>query len=1000
MKERLGEVLRLLMALAVLWGAVLQGTGRYFWAVAAVWIATFILSATRAHLAALVLVLGIWPFGKAILAPGIFWASVGGSNVAACAPSDVDPLGGYYTVERAAECADEAGDRVWIKPGTYTGANARINTASNGNIPSTGLKSGSSTSVHTIIEGVPGLAKPVLQVPNCITFQDANTTTRRDHITIRHLICNGTGGTNTGGGEIEPEGIDILIDDVEIYNACRHGVAAFMQAGTTNISGLHITNSVIRDTNRCAPENGGSSQSNGYGLYNGGGADAVVDHTEFYHVTAAVQFTSSTVGMNVPSPTFAYNYVHDLQKSLSSGGNLSCWGVVFEGPNGKVHHNYFDMTGCGLGAGAYTIGPNADNAQFYNNLVYNNAPAAGIQIGADAGTNGLTGVVIANNVLLNNGTAINELNNTATKSNNRTSGTITDFFASTSNPVQIAGSATINAGTASPSAALTIVGNGNPDQGPAEVFSIANEPTMDNDTANGTVFIDVPFTMNLHTPLQVVNQLGWTVGCTGTDCGTPVVSSVILSPGSDSILRVFVTGIGGTGFCNAATQQYTISFNSATGTITDSAKIGGTINQPLLSFSNQAVNETCTGAGTTPPDTGLVIHYSFSDGAGTTVTDLEGGDDPGSFSGSPSWVSPRGVSFDSGVNEYVDTGFGSGVNPTTQAMTHCLGLQWHDITAAQKIAIGPSNGTSQRWYIGQIGGFYAIGIQGNPFTTGGDFAISASKSYVCLRNDPAGVVDTANLARLFVNGVKGTGAQSAKSYTSFTFSTDFRIGQGTFDVNYGGVTVDEYKYFNEALTDQEIADLAAAYNPPPAPSVGTYALAAARAFNPQLKGGAVEYLAALNTAVDVRPNSYLGVAFQYDGDGAGIEAAAFRMHYKYQCSGDLLQLSDAFGSHQIRFLGQERSGTNIVSSPLGAVLTGVKDFILGGIVRTSAAVPVTGFTNGSSTVVMYLMQIGSATPVTDYFCLVPKNQNGSDIDSLTPSGGFRVNIVRSNGSGT
>jgi hypothetical protein len=170
---------------------------------------------------------------------------------------------------------------------------------------------------------------------------------------------------------------------------------------------------------------------------------------------------------------------------------------------------------------------------------------------------------------------------------------------------------------------------------------------IDNDEANSRVFLDVPLGMSAHVPAQVLNQLGWTVGCTGDDCGTPVVSSVSVKSGTDSIIRLIVTGFGGTGFCLDMGQTITVGFNSVTGSISNTTQVGGSsnmVNQPLLSFSNQGVLEVCTGAGTTPPAGGLKAYWKVNDGSGTTVvSEVNTPAQDGALSGSPSWSATGGV---------------------------------------------------------------------------------------------------------------------------------------------------------------------------------------------------------------------------------------------------------------------------------------------------------------------------------------------------------------------
>lgn len=246
---------------------------------------------------------------------------------------------------------------------------------------------------ETVIQGAPGGAKPVINIPGWFKTNDSVPASVRNHFQIKNLIVDGTGGTDVGGGELQLEGAHILVEGVEIRNTCRHGIAGFPVEASTPGSVLHhltVRNSLIHHTNKCDPSQGGSlSSGNGYGIYMTF-HDATVEGTEFHHITAAIQFTSSQTGNTVPRPRFSNNRVYDLQPS---SGN-SCWGVAYEGIDAQIVGNWIDGTTCTLGSGT-GIQIYGNNGKIANNTILGFPNGKSITIGDNGTTR--TGTVMTNN---------------------------------------------------------------------------------------------------------------------------------------------------------------------------------------------------------------------------------------------------------------------------------------------------------------------------------------------------------------------------------------------------------------------------------------------------------------------------------------------------------------------------------------------------------------------------------------------------------------------------
>lgn len=136
------------------------------------------------------------------------------------------------------------------------------------------------------------------------------------------------------------------------------------------------------------------------------------------------------------------------------------------------------------------------------------------------------------------------------------------------------------------------------DRGAFEKFSITsasiNEQSLD-------VVTDAAFL-----PLQPTSgTTGWSVGCTGSGCGAPTVSDVA-AIGTGNTLRLIIAGITGTN-C-AVGQTWTVTYNAATGTVTDSINIGSHLNQPMHSVTTFSVTNGCSGAPPTSETYTLETH--------------------------------------------------------------------------------------------------------------------------------------------------------------------------------------------------------------------------------------------------------------------------------------------------------------------------------------------------------------------------------------------------------
>lgn len=117
-----------------------------------------------------------------------------------------------------------------------------------------------------------------------------------------------------------------------------------------------------------------------------------------------------------------------------------------------------------------------------------------------------------------------------------------------------------------------------------------------------TVTTDVAFP-----PLQPMSGAkGWSVSCTGAQCGTPTVSSVTVLPGRGNVLRLTIAGISGTS-CMPE-QVWTFNFSPGNGgAVKDSVNIGSRLNQPMHSVSNAPATNDCGKSLPTPEAPGQFV---------------------------------------------------------------------------------------------------------------------------------------------------------------------------------------------------------------------------------------------------------------------------------------------------------------------------------------------------------------------------------------------------------
>ncbi|QQR78684.1 MAG: VCBS repeat-containing protein [Candidatus Moraniibacteriota bacterium] len=219
---------------------------------------------------------------------------------------------------------------------------------------------------------------------------------------------------------------------------------------------------------------------------------------------------------------------------------------------------------------------------------------------------------------------------------------------------------------------------------------------------------------------------------------------------------------------------------------------------------NLAVSGDMTLTTTSAP-TGLIGHWKFDEGTGTTTSDASSNGYSGTLTNGPAWTTGKvgsALNFD-GANDYVNMGSQTGlrlpgsftlaawVYPTTLSGDRDIitkvnpsSSEYHFQVTDNKLQLGFSNG-SNNWY------YYEVPTTGMSLN---------AWSHV------AGVFDDAgNVMRIYINGV----AQGSKAVTASPVvgTSQVRVGMGWNGQSWKG-KIDDARIYSRALSASEITALA------------------------------------------------------------------------------------------------------------------------------------------------------------------------------------------------
>lgn len=486
-------------------------------------------------------------------------------------------------------------------------------------------------------------------------------------------------------------------------------------------------------------------------------------------------------------------------------------------------------------------------------------------------------------------------------------------------------------------------------------------------------------------PVQTFGTTGWTVNCTGTGCGTPVVSGVSLKSASSGVVQLTISGITGTN-C-AAGQTWTASFNQSTGDLSDSVNIGSSVNQNVHTFSTFALTNNCSGSATSYPGSPVLV-YLLNENTGTNANDETANNRDGTLTNGPTWAPGKdgsGVSLLDLDDDYIATPYGSGINPSTTSYTFAF---WVDVPvgneSAQRTYAGFSLGTNQRLHIGTNGGSWGLGIQTSSLSTTSNLTVSSGWHHVCLRMD-----STTDTATLYIDAIAGNAGTSAqKTYTSFTTASTFNFGRpiGFTSAAPGGVYDDGVIY--DSLVD--CTTLYEVREPTSTPSGGTLTQVAHQWEISAAYSGSVQEYGLPSATVEVPKGALISLTIQIDRTTAAGSSFAPSLWFTHN-GGTEQPLTDLVGTDQVSFANSSVR-TSTFQGAVTCCLTGALTPNDGTTQITSSALPI--YPSGVNYSFVRRSVIKFTDSASGTYCFFERDQTGVALNGgYTPSSGACVRIT-------
>ena len=390
----------------------------------------------------------------------------------------------------------------------------------------------------------------------------SNTT---EYVVFDRLEIDATNMTNQGV-RLEGSRGRIRISNCNIYGSPDNNILIVNASGSNEIIGNDIHHNI---------ETEGVGEPYGHGIYIESSSN-LIERNVIHHNTGYGVHVYNGSGTRANNNIIRYNIGHNNATSSFAPGSAAF--LIGSGDNNVLHNNiaYGQPVGFMAGFNAST------NGKIYNNVAYNNS-RDGIQIRSSS-----TSVVIKNNILQDNNTSaggyanINNFSSSGTTfSNNRCFSTGgTSNCSSTTDPLFVNAAANnfaLQASSPAINAGVAIAGypyNGAaPDQGAHETFTCTS--VLPDTAGDNTIVITCE--NNLAPPLLPAT------GCLGFSAKKNDVNNAITdcSRTADNKITLTLTN----SYINTDVGKW--SYVTASGNVTDSMKIGGTLNQRLNAVTDQ-----------------------------------------------------------------------------------------------------------------------------------------------------------------------------------------------------------------------------------------------------------------------------------------------------------------------------------------------------------------------------------------------------------------------------
>lgn len=849
-----------------------------------------------------------------------------------------------------------AGDTCLVKPGTYTDTDGNGITV----YITSSAPLGTVAQPITIKSETPLGA--IIKVREDSTLTQTGFFVSRANYTIEGFDIDGSGGTGTSSNT--QSGIALWASGGTIKrNKIHHMGRQFCSDSVNAMTGVYIAPGTsghyigYNEFYTIGRKRGVVGfQESGCTLTPGGQGTSAHDHAIY-----ASQTTDVTVERNVVWDTQRGYHVHQYRSSALTNTNF------------KIEHNTF------FGDGNPGVGPTTQillNNSNVGALIRNNnfsTPRTEVAFPFNVTFSG-------GSVFRGNRTTVGTWWKTATPAGiDMTSpGTLSTTMGFTNSGAQdfslASTSGAIDAGTAT-----GVVKSGSAeDVGAFERFGFVSA------TFDGT-FLDV-VTDAVFLPLQLLSGVtGWSVACTG--CGTPVVNSATVINGGGTI-RLLITGVT---TCSAG--GYTVTFNGATGSVTDSINIGSHLNQPLHTHNTFAVSHTCTGGSSIPA--GAVIRYEMNENTGTTLTNTGslGAAANGTISGGGTWGtghSGAGVVLTAQSAQYVTVPYGNAKDPSVTDITVAFFVNIDpSITSLNRTFWGVPLGTNQRAYSSMFGGDFRAGVQASNDATAGNIAVTSGWHHICHEFDKTTLVST-----LYIDGVASTAAGAVKSYTSYAWSGDIELGRLAGSANGPGGTFDKFTVYESV---GKCAALYAADQPSAPAPAGTFTLQSLRWESAKLLASQTVDVRSTATSYRCVAGGCIALHVQLKCDNvAACLTTAFPLYYAYNGGAFTNAVPNTATAHGIFMYGPVSDTDTNHFAAVGPITAGLTH--QDGSTTTVDVTQAQSYTvnQNTSLTMRYLICFKPGTQ-GNYFEFKPKQTGGIDFGtySITP----RIDVISPQANG-